>query len=382
MTAIYSRPFWTNTIERAWKRRPLVWLSGARRSGKTTIAKMFGEALYLNCDLPSTHMRLEDPEYFYREVKPGSIIIFDEIHRLQDPSTVLKIGCDEYPGLRLLATGSSSLAATSKFKDSLTGRKVNVYLPPILITETGTALPDVSFDKRLISGGMPEQLLQDEHDHLFFSEWMDSYYARDIQELFNIRNRQGFLSLLKLLFRNSGGLINHTHLSKQAGISRPTAQSYIEAMQIAQTIHLLYPYAGGGKREITSMPKGYAFDTGFVCFQKGWTSIRSEDRGILWEHLVLDLLLATQNEGVFYWKDKSGREIDFILPVAGGKVNTIECKIDPARNDTRALSAFRESYPKGRNFVLAPGIMQGFSQEREGMHIAFIGPNETHRIID
>lgn len=61
-----------------------------------------------------------------------------------------------------------------------------------------------------------------------------------------------------------------------------------------------------------SRPKCYAFDTGFVTFEKGWTRIREDDRGLLWEHLVLDSLRFRHlDENIFYWRDKAGREVDF-----------------------------------------------------------------------
>ena len=60
-----KRPFWINNIKQAWEKRPIVWLSGVRRVGKTTLAKMFPEAVYLNCDLPSVVRMLADPESFY-----------------------------------------------------------------------------------------------------------------------------------------------------------------------------------------------------------------------------------------------------------------------------------------------------------------------------
>ena len=52
-------------------------------------------------------------------------------------------------------------------------------------------------------------------------------------------------------------------------------------------IHLLAPFHGGGKQEIVSRPKCYAFDAGFVAYERGWEQMREEDRGLLWEHLVL-----------------------------------------------------------------------------------------------
>lgn len=60
-------------------------------------------------------------------------------------------------------------------------------------------------DRRLLHGGLPEPLLAETKDPAFFTEWIDSFYARDILELFGIRNRQGFLGLFRLLLRQSGG---------------------------------------------------------------------------------------------------------------------------------------------------------------------------------
>jgi len=127
-----NRPFWINRVKQAWRKQPIVWLSGVRRVGKTTLAGMFSNSVYLNCDLPSVVRRLEDPESFYDGLKKGSTVIFDEVHRMDAPSQLLKIAADAYPHLKILATGSSTLAATKKFRDSLTGRKRMIYLAPVL----------------------------------------------------------------------------------------------------------------------------------------------------------------------------------------------------------------------------------------------------------
>src|SRR5690606_10752409 len=103
-----DRPFWVNKINHAWESRSIVWLSGVRRVGKTSIAKMLPGTTYLNCDLPSVVRRLEDPESFFKSLGNRGTIIFDEIHRLPDPSNLLKIAADEYPYLKILATGSST----------------------------------------------------------------------------------------------------------------------------------------------------------------------------------------------------------------------------------------------------------------------------------
>jgi len=98
---------------------------------------------------------VRDPALFYRN-SPKDVVVFDEIHQLRDPSRVLKIGADMFPRLRILATGSSTLAATKKFLDTLAGRKRQVHLVPVLWSELeafGATL------LRLYHGGLPQALL-------------------------------------------------------------------------------------------------------------------------------------------------------------------------------------------------------------------------------
>lgn len=365
-----NRPFWLNQINKAWEIRPLLWLSGVRRSGKTTLCKMVPDATYLNCDLPSVKRRLDNPEYLYANMSPGSTVIFDEIHRVQDPSLVLKIGTDEYPGLKILATGSSTLSAMKKFRDSLAGRKIQLFLPPVLWNECKDDFSIQNLNQRLLHGGLPEFLLgKSKHEELF-SEWIDSYYARDIQELFNVRNRMGFLNLLNLLFIQSGGTLEITSLANESGLSRPTVMSHIEALTVAHAIYLVQPYFGGGKKEIVKRPKLYAFDTGFVTHIKGWNELRETDLGVLWEHLVLDMLRVNYGQ-VYYWIDKVKDEIDFIVREQGKIVHTIECKINPEKYSVKAIQKFRTLYPDGRNLCISPHIKEPYKLKKGNIEIEF-----------
>ena len=349
------RPLWLEKVQLAWCERPIVWLSGVRRVGKTTLARMLLDAVYLNCDLPSTARALADPELFLSGQKRGRVIALDEVHRLADPSLTLKIAADEYPHLNILATGSSTLAATAKFRDSLTGRKRAIHLCPVLWEECGEPFGVPDFDRRLLHGGLPEALLAETKSPQAFAEWIDSFYARDILELFQVRNRQGFLSLFRLLLRWSGGQVDYSRLSRLTELSRPTVKSYVEALQIAHAIHLVRPFRGGGSGEIVSRPKCYGFDTGFVTFEKGWNRIREDDRGVLWEHLVLDSLRFRHlDDDIFYWRDKSGREIDFVVRRGEGRVDTFECKIDPDAVGPAPVKAFRRRHRLGRDYIVVP----------------------------
>lgn len=196
----------------------------------------------------------------------------------------------------------------------------------------------------------------------FFAEWLDSFYARDIQELFGIRERTGFLNLLRLMLRQSSGQVDISALSRECDLSRPTIKAHLEALRVACAVFFLLPFHGAGRREILKRPKAYAFDTGFVTFARGWRELREEDRGLLWEHLVLDALRSSAlEERLGYWRDKSGREVDFTV-ARGREVDAIECKISPARVAIEPLEVFRELYPRGRNFLVCPAVREGYER--------------------
>ena len=350
-----GRPIWLQRLHDGWNRRPVGWLSGVRRVGKTTLSRMIPEARYLNCDLPSVQRSLADAELFLEGLAPDAVVVFDEVHRLADPSQLLKIAADEYADLRVLATGSSTLAATGKFRDSLAGRKFELHLPPVPWDECIDTFGIADLDRRLLNGGLPEALLAERPDPEFYSEWIDSFYARDILELFSIRNRQGFLSLLRLLLRRSGGQVDYSSLASLTELGRPTVRAHVEAMVTAHVVRLLKPFHGDSKQEIVSRAKCYAFDTGFIAFERGWEQIRAEDRGILWEHLVLDALLMRHHENdVLYWQDKSKREVDFVVRRAEGAVDAVECKVNPDRLNSKPIEVFRRMHPKGGNYVVTP----------------------------
>ncbi len=92
-----KRALWLKRLQQAWNNRSIVWLSGVRRVGKTTLARMLPDAVYMNCDLPSTVRALEDPELFLNGQVPGMVLVFDEVHRLEDPSRLLKIAAESIP---------------------------------------------------------------------------------------------------------------------------------------------------------------------------------------------------------------------------------------------------------------------------------------------
>jgi len=118
-------------------------------------------------------------------------------------------------------------------------------------------------------------------------------------------------------------------------------------------------------------------DTGFVSFARGWDPLRQEDLGALWEHLVLEHLQATfPDTPVRYWRDKAGREVDFILAHRRDEVDAIECKWDARAFDSAALEVFRGYYPKGRNFLVTPGAEPAYPKQFGELEVRICTPGE------
>ena len=147
------RELWQNKIKLALKKRSIIWLSGVRRAGKTNLCQSFNDIEYLDCELPRIRQTLEDPESFFSD-KDRKLIVLDEVHRLNNPSEILKIAADHYPKVKVIATGSSTLGASVKFKDTLAGRKTTIWLTPLLLSEL-EAFENTDLNHRFLHGGLP-----------------------------------------------------------------------------------------------------------------------------------------------------------------------------------------------------------------------------------
>lgn len=301
-------------------------------------------------------------------------MVFDEIHQIADPARVLKVGADLFPGLRILATGSSTLAAARKFRDTLAGRKRNVRLLPVLwgeLASFGTPLP-----RRLHAGGLPPAALAEERVPSFYREWLDSFFARDIQRLFGFRDFERFNGLFEWVLRQSGGLLDVSAAARALGVGRTTVGSHLAALETTHAATLVRPFHGGGRSELVKMPKVYGFDAGFVAFARGWDPPRQDDLGPLWEHVVLEHLQATRpDDPVRYWRTRDGYEIDFVVPRSRGAVDAIECRWNPADLDPAALRKFRAAYPAGRIFVVSPSPAEPWKRAYGDVEVTVCAPD-------
>ncbi|MDZ4179780.1 MAG: AAA family ATPase, partial [Coriobacteriia bacterium] len=349
------RSFGIERIDTAWERRSLVWLMGVRRSGKTTLAQGLPDIEYFDCDLASARRDLQDPESFLSSVR-GKRVVLDEIHRLPDPAGLLKVAADHFPDVRVLATGSSTLQATSKFRDSLTGRKTEIWLTPMMSADLEAFGGDLA--RRLTRGGLPPFFLPQQLPVTDFQEWMDSYWARDVQELFRVERRPAFMKLLELVVINSGGPFEATRYAGPCEVSRPTITNWLNVLEITKVVHVVRPFSSRRSREVVATPRAYAFDTGFVTEYRGWTNTRPDDFGVLWEHYVLNEINARLSHvDVGYWRTTSHQEVDFIVSTHGRNPVAVECKWSSANaGDLTGMRAFLSAYSEATGLMVAPDI--------------------------
>ena len=366
-----KREYWLERIEQQWQRRSILWLRGVRRVGKTSLAQSLAEVEYFDCELPRVRRAMEDPESFLQALGDRRIVL-DEVHRLPNPSEMLKLAADHFPKVRILATGSSTLGASRRFRDTLAGRKTELWLTPMIEANLpGFGNPDLPH--RLLHGGLPPFFLSPELPERDFQEWMDAYWAKDIQELFRLERRASFQRFVELLLAQSGGIFEATKFAAPCEVSRTTITNYLALLEATSVALVLRPFSSRRSNEIIAAPKVYGFDTGFVCAYRGWTSLRPEDLGRLWEHYVLNELTAQlQATNLRYWRDKQGHEVDLIWLPRGKTPLAIECKWSARDFDPANLLVFARAYPKAALCVTTPDARPGFTRDYRGVRVEFL----------
>lgn len=367
-----KRHFWLQRIQSAWKHRSVVWLSGVRRVGKTCLCQSLPDVEYFDCELPRVRRLLEQPESFLQDMR-GRTLILDEIHRLDNPSELLKIAADHHPATQILATGSSTLGASSKFKDTLTGRKAEIWLTPMMSADLSD-FNQRDLKYRLMRGGLPPFFLAESLPERDFQEWMDAYWAKDIQELFRLERRHSFQKFAELLMQQSGGIFEATSFARPCEVSRPTINNYLKVLEATFIVHVIRPFSSNPQKEIVAAPKVYAFDTGFICYHKGWQELRPPDLGYLWEHYVLNELHAQLQTGhVQYWRDKRGHEVDFVFKLRGQPPLAVECKWSADDFDPTNFKSFFRQYPRSEFHVVASDVDRPFGRRYGDLQVRFLG---------
>jgi predicted AAA+ superfamily ATPase len=296
--------------------------------------------------------------------------VLDHVYRLPGSPELLELAASRFPDVRILATGWAPAGAAS------------VWLTPMTMFD----LKDFGSNDlrtRMLRGGLPEFFLAPWHPGPAIEEWVDGLWSREIQERFRLERPAPFRRLFERLMAQSGGMFEAARLAGPCGASRTTISNYLAVLEAAFAMHVIRPYAEGGRAEIVSAPKVYGFDTGFVCHYRGATSLRPADMGSLWEHLVLNELHAhVGRSSIRYWRTKHGSEVDFVLVRPGRPPVAVACCWSAGDFEPASMRSFRGAYPGGASFVVSADTPDGRPSEREygPLRVTFVSARDLVRM--
>ncbi len=323
---------------------PVLILTGPRRSGKTTLLRnCFPEASYhLLEDLDLIARVKSDPRSFIEGLRFP--VILDEIQNVPELLNAIRAHVDRL-GKRTtqwFLTGSQEPALMKGVSESMTGRAAIFSLLPFSCAETKLA--------SLFRGGFPEVVTHRVDPDTWFRSYIQTYLERDIRALSSLRNLSTFRRFLLLVASRTGQMLNRTDLAAPLGISVPTVTEWIGLLEATHQIILVPPfYENFGKRLVKS-PKIYFADSGLAVHLLGLESekamIRSPFMGALFENLVASEIVKAQlNRGkrkdIYYFRDRLGLEVDFLVPTSNRGLTLLEAKASKTIRPEDALSMVR-----------------------------------------
>jgi len=374
-------------VEQALAAFPVVIVTGARQTGKSTLVQMTPLAngrRYLSLDDYDLLERARrEPAALLRESERLTI---DEVQRATELLRAIKIAVDRdrTPG-RFLLTGSANLLKLRRVSESLAGRAIYLTLWPMTAAEqqahqaadlidrllaadgaeqalAGARRSTPASDWRTLAlrGGYPVAALQlDDHQRLlWFDGYVRTYLERDLQQVATISALVDFRRLMRLAALRLGQLCNQTELGRDAGVSQPTTHRYLNLLETSYQLVRLPGYAMSRSKRLIKAPKLYWSDTGLAAFLVGVGAIASDDRlaGAWLENLVLDHLLSwretrSPRPELFFWRTAAGHEVDFVVE-SGRRLLPLEVKAAQrvGLGDAGGLERFLDEHTKAAPF--------------------------------
>lgn len=365
-----------SVLERDLTRFPVVVLTGARQTGKSTLVRALAaeDRPYLTLDDLAVLDQAERSPHDLLHRSPR--LTLDEVQRVPELLLEIKRVIDEEGRRsgRFLLTGSANLLLMESVADSLAGRAVYRTLFPLTRGEQagrgecgawetllGIEL-DGWRDALLARGGeredwralarrggypVPAHELDDQGAR---DAWLDgyvrTYLERDLQDLSSVQSLPDFRRLMRAAAHRLGGLLNQSELGRDVGLPQSTVHRYLNLLETSFQIVRLQPYSVNRTKRLIKAPKLYWMDAGLALHLSG-----VEPGGAHLENLVLTDLLAwahareTARPEVLFWRTASGQEVDFVVE-SDGRLLAVEVKAgrSPSRSDARHLLAFRDEY--------------------------------------
>ena len=356
--------FYTGKIEKLLEPNKVLVVYGPRQVGKTTLIKEFLQG-YQRKVYSSTGENAPLADVFAsRDIAKITaffsgydLIVIDEAQRIEDIGTGLKIIVDQIPGIRVIATGSSSFDLSNKIGEPLVGRQRVITLYPLSIMELtahfGGAYPVEHLEHLLVFGSYPESLTAPslEKKKEILALLRDGYLYRDLLELENLRNSKKILDLLRLIAFQIGKEVSLQELGVTLGMSRATVERYLDLLEKAFVLINVRGFSRNLRKEITKTSRYYFYDTGIRnagIDNFNPISLRSNDeRGMLWENFIIVERLKKRSyrkiyANQYFWRTWQQQEI-VLGEEREGKLFGYELKY--AKHRSKIPSQWKEAYP-------------------------------------
>ncbi|MFH1305336.1 MAG: ATP-binding protein [Candidatus Omnitrophota bacterium] len=322
-----------------------VIIYGPRRCGKTTLLEHFVKDIKEKCLLVNgeditiqDYLSSRTIEKLKSFIGSYTLLIIDEAQKIKDIGMNIKLILDHIPGIKVIASGSSSFDLAQQVGEPLTGRKFTLKMFPLAQLELNAIETrpesDAHLEQRLIYGSYPEVVLGEGNSfkNTYLREIVNSYLYKDILELDGLRHSDKLIKLLQLLAFQIGKEVSHNELGSQLGMSKNTIDRYLELLEKAFVIFKLQGFSRNLRKEISKNPRYYFYDTGIrnaLINNFNPLSIR-DDIGILWENYIIVERLKKQEylrmqSNNYFWRTYDQKEIDFIEEY-GGRLHGYEIK--------------------------------------------------------
>lgn len=269
---------------------------------------------------------MDDPRGFLSQFPDGAVL--DEVQRTPQLFSYLQEIVDAKKDRgQFILTGSNNFLLNENISQSLAGRVVFLNLLPFSYEELKNENlmekeSQAEENDYILKGFYPPIYDMDIPPNEWLPAYIRTYIERDVRQIRNITNLLVFERFMRLLAGRTGQELNYTSLSVETGVDVKTIQSWIGILESSYIIFLLKPFYKNYNKTIVKRPKLYFYDTGIACSLLGITRLSHLEnhplRGALFETMILSEIVKMQfNTGseskLFYWRDKTGREIDLLI---------------------------------------------------------------------